>query len=153
MGAIEVESFVGNWGFEVSGSSLGALWELVAVALNLGNKDTCAVYPKSLRVNRKHVLEALLWLKKHNPHYSNISIKESNLDWMQGEEEVSIATNADKFQTKNLKHIRILSGKEPEYVSPSAQQVDTDSDDLGITTMHANQPNPLPTGDNARYHK
>lgn len=115
----------------------------------LGNKDTCAVYPKSLRVNRKHVLEALLWLKKHNPHYSNISIKESNLDWMQGEEEVSIATNAEKFQTKNLKHIRILSGQEPEYVSPSAQRVDTDSDDFAITTMHANQPNPLPSGDNA----
>jgi hypothetical protein len=115
----------------------------------LGNKDTSAVYPKSLRVNRKHVLEALIWLKKHNPHYSNISIKESNLDWMQGEEEVSIATNAEKFQTKNLKHIRILSGQEPEYVSPSAQQVDTDSDDFTITTMHANQPNPLPSGDNA----
>ena len=35
MDATEVESFVGNWGFEVSGtfgSSLGALWELVAVA-------------------------------------------------------------------------------------------------------------------------
>jgi len=68
---------------------------------------------------------------------------------MQGEEEVSIATNAEKFQTKNLKHIRILSGQEPEYVSPSAQQVDTDSDDFTITTMHANQPNPLPSGDNA----
>jgi hypothetical protein len=115
----------------------------------LGNKDTCAVYPKSLRVNWKHVLEALLWLKKHNPHYSNISINESNLDWMQGEEEVSIATNADKFQTKNLKHIRIISGEEPEYVSPSAQQDDPNSDDFAITTMHANQPNPLPSGDNA----
>ncbi len=30
----------------------------------LGNKDTSAVYPKSLCVNRKNVLEALLWLKK-----------------------------------------------------------------------------------------
>ncbi len=29
----------------------------------LGNKDTSAVYPKSLRVNRKNVLEALLRLK------------------------------------------------------------------------------------------
>jgi hypothetical protein len=61
----------------------------------LGNKDTCAVYPKFLRVSRKNVLEALLWLKKHNPLYSNISIRESNLDWMQGEEEVSIAANAE----------------------------------------------------------
>ncbi len=66
----------------------------------LGNKDTCAVYPKSLREKRKNVLEALIWLKKHNPLYSDISIRENNLYWMQGEEEVSIATNAEKFQTK-----------------------------------------------------
>jgi hypothetical protein len=35
----------------------------------LGNKDTSDVYPKSLRVNKQNVLEALLWLKKHNPQY------------------------------------------------------------------------------------
>jgi hypothetical protein len=34
----------------------------------IGNKDTSAVYPKSLLVNKQNVLEALLWLKKHNPH-------------------------------------------------------------------------------------
>ena len=115
----------------------------------LGNKDTCAVYPKSLRVNRKKVIEALDWLKKHNPLYSDITIRESNLDWMQGEEEVSIASNAEKFQTKNSKHIRIISGEEPEFVSHSAQQDNPDDDDIVISTMHANQPNPLPSKDNA----
>jgi hypothetical protein len=30
----------------------------------LGNKDTCDVYPKLLRVKRQNMLEALLWLKK-----------------------------------------------------------------------------------------
>jgi hypothetical protein len=83
----------------------------------LGNKDTCEVYPKYLRVKRKNVLEALLWLKKHNPLYSNISIRENNLDWLQGEEEVSIATNAEKFQTKNSKQIQIISS-DFEFVSP-----------------------------------
>ena len=73
---------------------------MVVLIRYLGNKDTCAVYPKSLRVKRKNVLEALIWLKKHNPLYFNTSIRENNLDWMQGEEEVSIATNAEKFQTK-----------------------------------------------------
>ena len=115
----------------------------------LGNKDTCAVYPKSLRVNRKKVLEALVWLKKHNPLYSDITISESNLDWMQGEEEVSIATNAEKFQTKNSKYIRIISSEEPEFVSHSAQQDYPDDDDIVISTMHANQRNPLPRKDNA----
>ena len=46
----------------------------------IDNKDTTAVYPKSLRVNRKNVLEALLWLKKHNPFYADVSIKEENPD-------------------------------------------------------------------------
>ncbi len=40
----------------------------------IGNKDTSAVYPKSLRANRKNVLEALLWLKKHNLFYANVSM-------------------------------------------------------------------------------
>jgi hypothetical protein len=46
----------------------------------IGNKDTSAVYPKSLCVNRKNVLEALLWLKKHNPFFADVSIREDNLE-------------------------------------------------------------------------
>jgi hypothetical protein len=63
----------------------------------LGNKNTTAVYPKSLRVNRRNVLDALFWLKRHNLLYSDITIVESNLDWMQGEDEVSIARNAEQI--------------------------------------------------------
>ncbi len=114
----------------------------------LGNKNTTAVYPKSLRVNRQNVLDALIWLKRHNPLYSNISIVESNLDWMQGEDEVSIARNAELIRLRNSKHNQIISSKD-EFVSPSAQQPPSDSDDIEITTMHANEPNPLPGGDNA----
>jgi hypothetical protein len=51
---------------------------------NIGNRVTSAVFPTSLRVNRKKVLNALLWLKKHNPFYAIIQIKEVNLDWMKG---------------------------------------------------------------------
>ena len=65
---------------------------------------TLLQYIPSLYVcTEKNVLEALLWLKKHNPFYANVSIREDNLDWMQGEKEVSIATNAEKFETKNSK--------------------------------------------------
>lgn len=118
-------------------------------ALNYPNLTICRTNKtQALRVYRQNVLGALLWLKKHNPLYSNISIGESNLYWMQGEEEVSIATNAEKFQIKNSKHIQIISS-EPEHVSPSAQQDTPDSDNIAISTMHTNQPNPLPSGDNA----
>jgi hypothetical protein len=114
----------------------------------LGNKDTCVVHPKSLRAKRKNVLEALIWLKKHNPLYFDISIRENNLDWMQDEEEVSIATNAEKFQTKNSKQIQIISS-ELEFVSPSTQQDSPDCNNIVISTMHANQASPLPSGENA----
>ncbi len=56
----------------------------------IGNKDTSAVYPKSLHVNKQNVLEALLWLKKHNPHYADVTINESNVDWMNGKNEANI---------------------------------------------------------------
>ena len=42
------------------------------------------IFPISLRVNRFKVLTALNWLKKHNPFYQNINIKEENLIWMNG---------------------------------------------------------------------
>ncbi len=121
----------------------------------IGNKDTSAVYPKSLHVNRKNVLEALLWLKKHNPFYADVSTREDNLEWMQGEDEVSIASNAEKFKTKNSKQFQIISS-ESEYVL-AAQVTNMDNQvqdsfdyaDIGITTIHANQPDPLPGGNNA----
>jgi hypothetical protein len=73
------------------------LWKetIVVFIWYIGNKDTSAVYPKSLRVNRKKCVTSLLWLKKHNPFYANISIRENNLEWMQGEDEVLIASNAE----------------------------------------------------------
>jgi hypothetical protein len=123
-----------------------------------------------LGINRKNILEALLWLKKQNPFYADVSIKEENLDWMQGEEEVSIATNALELKTKNSKQYKIITG-ESEYVSTAhntgleEQQNIADNNkynpkttkehevndctDLDISTMHANQSDPLPTGTNA----
>jgi hypothetical protein len=136
----------------------------------IGNKDMSAEYPKSLRVNRKNVLDALLWLKKRNPFYANVSTKEENLDWMQGEEEVSIATNALQLKTKNSKQFKIIAG-ESEYVSSThntglgeLQNItdnyeynskitnvhkDNDCTDLDILTMYTNQSDPLPKGTSA----
>jgi hypothetical protein len=67
---------------------------------------------------------------------------------MQGEDEVSIARNAEQIRLKNSKHNQIISS-EDEFVSPSAEQPPSDSNDIDITTMHANEPNLLPGGDNA----
>jgi hypothetical protein len=121
----------------------------------IGNEDTSAVYPKSLRVNRKNMLEALLWLKKHNSFYADVSIREDNLEWMQGEDEVLIASNAEKFKTKNSKQFQIIAS-ETEYVSAAQvtsldnqAQDSSDCVNIDITTMYANQLEPLPGGNNA----
>ncbi len=67
----------------------------------IGNKDTSTVYPKSMRVNQQNVIDALLWLKKHNPHYSNVTINELNLGWMKDKDEANIGQEATILSTKN----------------------------------------------------
>jgi hypothetical protein len=89
-------------------------------------------------------------LKKHNSFYANVSIREDNLEWMQGEDEVSIASDAEKLKTKNSKQFQIMA-TETEYVSASQvtnlddqAQDCSDCADIDITTMHSNQPDSLP---------
>lgn len=41
---------------------------------------------RTLTVNRHKVLNALKWLKVHNPLYKDVKIIESNLDWMKGKQ-------------------------------------------------------------------
>ena len=41
----------------------------------------------SFRVRRTKVMRALIWLKRHNRHYKDITIEEGNLDWLGDEEE------------------------------------------------------------------
>jgi hypothetical protein len=116
----------------------------------IGNKDTSAVYPKSLRVNKPNVLEALLWLKKHNPHYADITINELNLDWMNGQNEANIGTQASIFKTKDTQRYKI-NATEEEVVSKihkpfENNDLSNDSCDMDIGCMHANEINTLPTG-------
>jgi hypothetical protein len=104
----------------------------------IGNKDTSAVYPKSLRVNKQNVLEALLWLKKHNAHYANITINESNLDRMNGQNEANFGTQAVVSNVHKPSENNDLSN---------------DSCDMDIGCMHANENNTLPTGIDAEIMK
>jgi hypothetical protein len=124
----------------------------------IGNKDTSAVYPKSLRVNRRNVLEALVWLKKHNPFYADVRINEANLDWMNNEEEVNIGTNATVLHAKYSKRYNVIAGKLEhvlvahkidERINDTGGNVEDNQCDMEIATMHANQNDPLPKGANA----
>jgi hypothetical protein len=120
----------------------------------IGNKDTSAVYPV-FTCQQKNVIEALLWLEKHNSVYVDFSIREDNLEWMQGEDEASIASNAEKFKTKNSKQFQIIASETEHVSAAQVLNLDNQAQDssdcavIDISTMHANQPDPLLGGNSA----
>ncbi len=120
----------------------------------IGNKDTSAVYPKFMRVNRQNVIDALLWLKKHNPHYSNVAINESNLDWMKDKDEANIGQEGTILSTKNTQPYKVLTTQE-EMVLNAHSRMDF-SDCAGNTcaieigAMHPNVGNSLPNAHNTK---
>ena len=119
---------------------------IVTFIRNIGNKDTTSVFPTSLRVNRMKVLNALLWLKKHNPFYANIQIKENNLDWMKGKEEVNLGTQGVNLDIKSTPR-STKENEEEEYVSKSHDTEQGDDDgDFPVHTLHANETRRVPSG-------
>jgi hypothetical protein len=118
----------------------------------IGNKDTSAVYPKSMRVNRQNVTKALLWLKKHNPHYKNVTIKKSNLECMMNKDEANIGQKGEILLTKDTQRYKVLSTEE-EMVANAHGQMDlsecADNEcDIDICAMHPNIGNTLPNSNN-----
>ncbi len=110
-----------------------------------------------MRVNKQYVLEALLWLKNHNAHYADITINESNLDWMNGKNEANIGTQASILKTKDTQRYKIKATEE-EVVSNvhkpfENNDLSNDSCDMNIGCMHANENNTLPTGMDAEIMK
>ncbi len=118
----------------------------------IGNKDTSVVYPKAMRVNRQNVIEALLWLKKHNPHYRNITINESNLDWMKNKDEANIGQEGEIISTKDTQRYTVLSTEEKMVANKHRQMdlngCDDNECDIEIGAMHPNIGNTLPNSDN-----
>ena len=122
---------------------------IVTFIRNIGNKDTCSVFPTSLRVNRKKILDALLWLKKHNPFYGNIQIKAENLDWMDGKEEVNVSTKGEDLDIKCTARSE-KENEEEEYVSNvHCTNDDCEDGNFPMQTVHANSTKLLPCGKEA----
>lgn len=140
---------------------------LLTFVRNIGNKDTDAVFPISLRVNRLKVLNALKWLKKHNPFYRNIKIKEENLDWMNGADEVNMGTDGVVLKMKENPKSQ-LKETEDEHVSNvhsahtnhkalhndgNEDEWEDEDDVLPMRTVHANETIKVPSGRQAQQIK
>ena len=96
-------------------------------------------------------------VEKHNAHYANITVNASNLDWMNGQNEANIKTQASILKTKDTQRYKI-NATEEEVVSncrkPSENNdLSNDSCDMDIGCMHANENNTLPTGIDAEIMK
>ncbi len=108
-------------------------------------------------MNKQNVLKATLWLKKHNAHYTDITINESKLDWMNGQNEANIGTQASILKTKDTQRYKI-NATEEEVVSNVHKPFENndlrdDGCDMDIECMHANENNTLPTGMDAKIMK
>ena len=100
-------------------------------------------------MNRKKILDALLWLKKHNPFYGNIQIKAENLDWMDGKEEVNVSTKGEDLDIKCTARSE-KENEEEEYVSNvHCTNDDCEDGDFPMQTVHANSTKLLPCGKEA----
>ena len=103
---------------------------------NIGNKDTDAMFPINLRVNRLKVLNARKCLQKHNPFYQNIQIREENLDWMNGAKEVNVGMNSVLLEMKETSKSQ-LKETEDKHVfnvhSSDATHEKDDDEDLALT--------------------
>jgi hypothetical protein len=120
----------------------------------IGNKDTSAVYPKFMQVNQQNVINAFLWLKKHNPHYSNVAINESNLDWMKDKDKANIDQEGTILSTKNTQRYKVLMTQEEMVLNAHSRMDFSDcagnTCDIEIGAMHLNVGNSLPNAHNTK---
>jgi hypothetical protein len=119
---------------------------LVTFVRNIGNKDTDNVFPTSLRVNRLKVVNALKWLRKHNPFYRNIKIKEENFDWMNGVEEVNMGSDGIVLNMKESSRSKMKETEDEHVSNVHSTKQDVDDDTLPMRTVHTNEAIRVPSG-------
>ena len=74
--------------------------EIVTYIRQLGNSQTSQVHLQHLKVRRKKVIQALKWLKLHHTEYKDITINESNLEWMKDKKETTMLKQIRNYQVK-----------------------------------------------------
>jgi hypothetical protein len=93
-------------------------------------------------------------LKKHNPHYSNVAINESNLDWMKDKDKANIGQEGTILSTKNTQCYKVLMTQEEMVLNAHSRMDFSDcagnTCDIEIGAMHPNVGNSLPNAHNTK---
>ena len=119
-----------------------ALLECVRVT---GNNDTDAVFPTGLRVNRSKVPNALKWLLKHNPFHRSMAVKEENLNWMSGADEVNMGANGIVLNMKESSRSKMKETEEEHVSSAHSTKHDDNDNALSMHAVCANESTKVPS--------
>lgn len=116
---------------------------MVIFVRHLNNRISGDNHSTHFKVNKEKVIRALKWLKVHHRGYHNITITESNLDWIEGDS-VYDSANKYEFKTKYQKRDAVYDTNE---VVSSNQCKDNDGDDdngMTLETVHPNYKQNVP---------
>ena len=116
--------------------------EVITFIRQLGNSTTTSVHLQHLKVRKKKVMEALKWLRIHHSGYRDVTINESNLDWMDNRSEATVVENvrlikvagnpSDASQKASVSSIQCMDtstdGTTLDYVTISSGKCDTGVD-------------------------
>ena len=122
--------------------------EIVTFIRKVGGHDTRRLtsHIDAFKVRKSKVLTALRWLKVHNIHYHDITISESNLDWMNGMEESTVPITVEE-------HCFDEDPDSDEHISKKATVSSTQTestDDNESIEYHGISPSSAPFSPSAR---
>ena len=115
---------------------------MVIFVRNLSDRTAGAIHTQHFTVNKEKVLKALRWLKMHHVGYKNITINESNMDWIKNGSVHDVAKSYT-IQTKKSRRDHVLEAT--ETVSGNQCDDDNDGNELSFSTVHPNTRTRVPT--------
>jgi hypothetical protein len=121
---------------------------MVIFVRHISNRANGEVSSRHFKVNKDKVIRALEWLKLHHRGYHNISINESNMDWIESD---SIYEYCDKYEFQSKSTKRDDAAQSAETIS-SNQCNDRDSND-NMETIHPNFKQNRPNQEQTRLMK
>ena len=114
---------------------------MVIFVRHISNRDSGVSHSRHFKVNKRKVLAALRWLKLHHRGYHDITITESNLDWIKEGSVYDVANNYT-LRTKPSRRDAVTDSR--ETVSGNQCGTGVDDDELEMETVHPNYKDNVP---------
>lgn len=115
---------------------------MVIFVRNLSDRTSGVIHTQHFKVNKEKVLNALRWLKVHHVGYKDITINESNMDWI---ENGSVYNVAKSYTMQTKKSRRDGVHEASETVSGNQCDGDNDGNEISFSTVHPNTRTRVPT--------